>query len=394
VRGWLTGIGLVAAATVVPARPSDYLVTFWVLSHQRGYRARALPATVLQVAGAQPVSARVVGVVAVLVLGAVLALLVHLGAAAHRRQPGWPTAVLAVLLVGAPVTVRHLAFELASLDALLVLGALASLVVLLGGVSPPRLAATAVLATLSVLIHEGSVLLTLPLVLAAVVVACDGTWPRRLVVVACVAAGPALALAWLQAAPVVPRGEALERLAAVHAASDVDPDDRAVLWPILNHTRTLGRSIEYTAERVAERGHRDHAVALLAVLPPLGAAALVGRRWLDPARRRLQVALWAGVVVAPVLMAPLGHDWGRWLAFAGFNGLVATIWSAARPATVEQGTGEVQGHVATPPGPSGSLHAAAALVAVSLLIPTLARGGGLRTQVGEPIRLLRLLTGL
>lgn len=403
VRAWLWVLGVASALLVVPARPSDYLTTFWVLSAERGYRARALPGTVLQWLGVEVVTRRLVGWIAVVALLAVLGLLVHLVGRAHDALPGWPPLLLGALAVGAPVTLRTLAYELGTFDVLVVLVGLACLVVLSRpGGDTARWVAVGALAGIGTAVHEAFLALALPVVVAAVVVreilpggpaGAPTTMPWRRVAgaVAVVVAAPLVVAAWVSSAPTVPRDELPERLAAVHAASDVDPDERRVAWPILNHARDLGDELDHTAREVGERGHLLHVVALLGAVPVLAAAAVVGSAWLPTDRRALLVALWGGVVMAPLLLAPVAHDWGRWLAFAALWGLVSVVWLGAWRGTVERSDDADRGAAFVLPW--WAAHATIALVAFSLMAPVIGRSGGFQARVGAPLQLAGFLFG-
>lgn len=380
VRVWLAVVGLVSLATVVPAAPNDYMLSVWTLSYERGYRARALPASVLQWAGFDRVTPRLVATVSVVLLLVALVLLVELGARAYRHDQGLPTLLLGVLLVGSPVTLQMLAFDLASFDNVIVVLTLASLLIVLGSPGPAGLVAVGLLATLSTLTHEGFVLLGLPLIVGAVVVIRRGApWRRIAGHVAVVVLGPAVALAWVQAAPLLPADEVPAREAEVRKRAELEPGSDRVAWPIRNHSRSLTDNIEHSARQVTRRGHRDHAVALLACLPSFLVAAAVGSRWVSPRHRRPLVLLWVGVVVAPLLLAPVAHDWGRWLTFSTFNALIAVVWVKARRRS---------------PADTAPSHAWVALVAIAFLLPTLARNGSFRVRVGQPLELLRLILGL
>jgi hypothetical protein len=404
VRAWLSVLGVASVLLVVPSRPSDYLTTFWVLSAQRGYRSRALPGTVLQWLGVDVVTRRLVAWIAVVALLAVLGLLVHLTARAHASRPGWPLLLLGALVVGAPVTLRTLAYELGTFDVLVVLLGLVCLVVLSRpGADTARWAAVGALAGIGTAVHEAFLVLALPVVVAAVVVrelvpggaaGAPVPWRRLAGAVAVVVAAPVVVAAWVTTAPSMPREELPERLAAVHAASDVDPDEPRVAWPILNHARDLGDEIDHTARKVGERGQLPHVVALLGAVPVLAVAAVVGSAWLPADRRGLLVALWAGVVVAPLLLAPVAHDWGRWMAFAALWGLVSVVWTGAWRGAVEVGGGGADRDPdATVALPWWAAHATVAMVAFALMAPVIGRSGGFHTRVGAPLRLLGLLFG-
>ena len=385
-RCWLAAAGLLSMALVVPRAPSDFLMSFWGLSVQRGYRARALPATVLQVMGFERVTVRLVSWVSVLVLLVVLALLVRLATAGHRAWPSWTTLLLGVLLVGSPATLRSFAFELAALDGLVLLVTAAGLVVLLRDDGRWRLPAVGALAAVGVLVHEGSVLLTLPLLLAAVVVRAAGApWRRVAAGVAVVAAAPLLALAWVATEPTLPREDVPERLAVVREAVELGPEEAKSRWAILNHTRTLPDNVRYTADEVAERGHGRHLISLLACVPSVAAAALIGRRLVPPGRRLLFGGLWAGATAAPLLLAPLGHDWGRWIAYGALNAVVGVVWLAARLRTT--------GEIARTGAGRAVTHVTVALVALALMTPPFARGGSFRVRVGQPAEVLKVLLG-
>jgi hypothetical protein len=368
--------------SVVPARPSNYLLTFWALSYQRGYRARALPATILQWVGIEPVPARLVAWISTLLLVAALVLLVHLGASAVRARPGVPALLVAVLLVASPVTLRPLAAAPASLDLVGVVLALAALVVLLRTAGPAGLVVVGALATAGVLVHEAFVVLALPAIVAAVVVRL-GIGRRLAAGTALVLVGPLLALAWTATDAPLPRSELLPRLAEVHQVVEVDPGDRRVAWPILNHTRSLHDELRHTARRVEARGHEPHLRGLLACLPTLAVAGAVGAGWVGRERRLLLGVLWAGVVLAPLLLAPVGHDWGRWMTSATLNGVVAVAWygawSSRRPAPVPR-----------PRRPGQAVLVGVTVLA--LLAPVPARNGQPHERPGRPTELLQLLT--
>ncbi len=385
-RCWLVTVGALATALVVPAAPSDFLMSFWGLSVQRGYRARALPATVLQLLGVERVSVRIVTWVSVVVLLVVLGLLVRLATAAHRAWPSWTTCLLGVLLVGSPGTLRTFGFEPAAFDALVLLVTSAALVVLLGDAGRWRLPLVGVLAAVGVLVHEGFVVLALPLVLAAVVARADpARWRRVVAEVAVVIALPLVALAWVAAEPTLPRGEVPERLAVVRDVVELGPNETKGRWAILNHTRTFSENVRYSAEVVAERGHGRHLISLLASLPSVAVAALVGRRLVPRGRGVLLGALWAGAAAAPLLLAPLGHDWGRWIAYAAMNSVLGVVWLAARLRT----TGGIRRTRAS----RAVTHLAVGLTVLALLTPSYARGGSVRTRVGQPAEVAKVLLG-
>ena len=385
-RCWLAAVGLFSMALVVPGAPSDFLMSFWALSVQRGYRARALPATVLQGVGFERVTVRLVSWVSAVVLLVVLALLVRLATTGHRSWPSWTTLLLGVLVVGSPATLRSFAFELAALDGLVLLVTVAGLVVLLRDGDRWRLPVVSALATVGVLVHEGFVLLTLPLLLAAVVVRAAGApWRRVVAQVAVVVAGPLLALGWVAAEPTLPREDVPERLAVVREAVELGPQEAKGRWAILNHTRTLGENVRYTADEVAERGHGRHLISLLASVPSVAAAALIGRRLVPPGRRLLLGGLWVGATLAPLLLAPLGHDWGRWIAYGGLNAVLGVVWLAARQRTTGQIAG-VGAHRAV-------TQVTVALVALALMTPPFARGGSFRVRVGQPAEVVKVLLG-
>lgn len=380
VRGWMAVVGLVSMAAVVPARPRDYMMSFWALSYQRGYRARGLPGAVLQWLGVERISVQLVTVVSVALLLAGLALLVELGARAYRNDPGWPTFLLGMLLVGSPATLQFLALELGAFDHFLTVLTVGPLLLLLDDRGRGRLITVGLLTTVAVLIHEGFVLLGLPLIVAAVVVRRGAPVRRRLVAeVAVVVAGPVLALAWIQAGPTLSPDDLPARHAEVLEVAEVAADHRPVVWPIANHTRSFTENIAYTADRIRERGHREHLVALLACLPTLAAVVAVGRQRLGGRDRRLLVVLWAGVVAAPLLLAPIGHDWGRWMVYATFNGLLAVVWLDAHR---------------RPPTEATTSHTPMALMAIALILPALTRSGAFRADLGHPIEVVRTLFGL
>ena len=386
IRCWLATIGALAVGLVVPAAPSDFLMSFWGLSVQRGYRARALPATVLQLLGVERVSVRIVTWVSVVVLLVVLGLLVRLATAAHRAWPSWTTCLLGALLVGSPATLRTLGFEPAAFDTLLLLVTSAALVVLLGDAGRWRLPVVGVLAAVGVLVHEGFVVLALPLLLAAVVVRADpAPWRRVASEVAVVAALPLVALAWVAAEPTLPREEVPERLAVVRSVVELGPNETKGRWAILNHTRTLGDNLRYTADVVADRGHGSHLISLLASAPTVAAAAIVGRRLAPRGRGALLGALWVGSTAAPLLLAPLGHDWGRWIAYAALNAVLGVAWLAARLRT----TGEVRRTGAS----RAVTHLTVGLTVLALLTPAYARGGSVRARVGQPAEVAKVLLG-
>lgn len=373
-------------ALVVPRGPGDFLMSFWGLSVQRGYRSRALPATVLQGLGVERVTVRLVSWVSVVVLLVVLALLVRLATTGHRSWPSWTALLLGVLLVGSPATLRSFAFELGALDGLVLLVTVAGLLVLLQDDGRWRLPAVGALATVGVLVHEGYVLLALPLLVAAVVVrGAGGPWRRVVAQVGVVVAGPLLALGWVAAEPTLAREDVPERLAVVREAVELGPEEAKGRWAILNHTRTLGENVRYTAEEVRERGHGRHLISLLACAPSIAAAALVGRRLVPRGRRLLLGGLWAGATLAPLLLAPLGHDWGRWAAYGALNAVLGVVWLAARLRT----TGEIRltgAHRAV-------THVTVALVVLALMTPPFARGGSFRVRVGQPAEVVKVLLG-
>jgi hypothetical protein len=380
VRGWLSLVGLLSMLMVVPARPPDYLMSFWVLSYQRGYRARALPASVLQGVGVERVSHQVIAAISAAFLLAALVLLVEFGVRAYRHDPGWPSLLLGLLLVGSPVTLQIQALELGSFDHLVVVLTLAPLLILLDRAGWAHVTAVGAMATLGVLVHEGFLLISLPLLLAAVAARRDPLpWRRLAADVAIIVVGPLLALAWIQAGPMVSLDEVPERTEVVARVAEVDPEEPAISWPIVNHTRSFTDNVAYSARRVSERGHREHLVALVACLPSLIAAAAVGRHLLAGANRRLLLALWAGVVVAPLLMMVIGHDWGRWFAFSTFNGLMAVVWVSARRRA---------------PAATWATHTPMVLMVIALILPSLARDGAFRVRLGQPIQLLRTILGL
>ncbi len=385
-RCWLVAAGLLSMALVVPRAPSDFLMSFWALSVQRGYRARALPATVLQAVGFERVTVRLVSGVSVVVLLVVLALLVRLATTGHRSWPSWTTLLLGVLLVGSPATLRSFAFELAAHDGLVLLVTVAGLLVLLRDGGRWRLPAVGALAAVGVLVHEGFVLLSLPLLLAAVVVRAAGApWRRVVAQVTVVAAGPLLALAWVAAEPTLPRDDVPERLAVVREVVELGPEGAKGRWAILNHTRSLAENVRYTADVVAEQGHSRHLISLLACVPSVAAAALIGRRLIPPGRRLLPGGLWAGATLAPLLLAPLGHDWGRWIAYGALNAVLGVVWLAARHRTT--------GEVARTDARRAVTHVTVALVALALMTPPFARGGSFRVRVGQPAEVVKVLLG-
>lgn len=385
-RCWLAATGALAMGVVVPAAPSDFLMSFWALSVQRGYRARALPATVLQLLGVDRVTVRLVSLVSVLVLLVLLGLLVRLATAAHRSWPSWTTFLLGVLLVGSPATLRTFAFEPAAFDGLVLLLTSAALLVLLGDDGRWRLPAVGALAAAGVLVHEGFLVLALPLLVAAVVVRSGpAPWRRWTTEVAVVVALPLLALAWVAAGPTLPRGEVPARLAVVRSVVELGPDEAKGRWAILNHTRTVGDNLRYSAEVVADRGHGRHLISLLASVPTVAVAALVGRRLVAGGRGVLLGALWAGSTAAPLLLFPLGHDWGRWMAYAALNAVLAVSWLAARL----RATGEIRRTCAS----RAVTHLTVGLTVLALLTPAYARGGSFRSRVGQPAEVVKVLLG-
>lgn len=384
IRCWLAVSGLVSMALVVPAAPSDFLMSFWALSVQRGYRSRALPATVLQALGFERVTVRLVSWVSVLVLLAVLGLLVRLTTAGSPSWSSWTTLLLGVLVVGSPATLRSFAFELAALDGLVLLVTVAALLLLLRDGGSWRLPAVSALAAVGVLVHEGFVLLALPLLLAAVVVrAGPAPWRRVAAEAAVVLVAPLLALAWVAAEPTLPRGEVPARSAVVRSVVELEPGEDKSRWAILNHTRTIADNVRYTADVVRERGHGRHLISLLASVPTVAAAALVGRRLVPDGRRLLLGGLWAGSSVAPLLLALLGHDWGRWIAYGALNAVLGVVWLTARL----RSTGEVGRTGAT----RGVTHVAVGLTVLALMTPPFARDGSFRVRVGQPADVVKVL---
>lgn len=384
IRCWLAVSGLVSMALVVPAAPSDFLMSFWALSVQRGYRSRALPATVLQALGFERVTVRLVSWVSVLVLLAVLGLLVRLATAGSRSWSSWTTLLLGVLVVGSPATLRSFAFELAALDGLVLLVTIAALLLLLRDGGSWRLPAVSALAAVGVLVHEGFVLLALPLLLAAVVVrAGPAPWRRVAAEAAVVLVAPLLALAWVVAEPTLPRGEVPAQSAVVRSVVELGPGEDKSRWAILNHTRTIADNVRYTADVVRERGHGRHLISLMACVPTVAAAALVGRRLVPDGRRLLLGGLWAGSSVAPLALALLGHDWGRWIAYGALNAVLGVVWLAARLRT----TGEIGRTGAT----RGVTHIAVGLTVLALMTPPFARDGSFRVRVGQPADVVKVL---
>ncbi len=384
VRFWLAAAGLLSMALVVPAAPSDFLMSFWALSVQRGYRSRALPATVVQALGFERVTVRLVSWVSVLVLLAVLGLLVRLATAGSRWWPSWTTLLLGMLVVGSPASLRSFAFELVAFDGLVLLVTVTGLVVLLRDGGSWRLPAVGALAAVGVLVHEGFVLLALPLLLAAVVVRAGPAPLRRVAAEAAVVlVVPLLALAWVAAEPTLPRGDVAARSAVVRSVVELGPGEEKSRWAILNHTRTIADNVRYTADVVRKRGHGRHLISLLACVPTVAAAALVGRRLVPDGRPLLLTGLWAGSSVAPLLLALLGHDWGRWIAYGTLNAVLGVVWLAARQRT----TGEIGRTGAA----RGVTHVVVGLTVLALMTPPFARDGSFRVRVGQPAEVLKVL---
>lgn len=340
----------------VPIR--DWTATHWLFRYGDGFRRRSLVGTVVGgIAGDTPLTTAALSLIGVVLLVAAVVLIARLAQHSVVSRATVGIAAIAVALMVSPGGVRFLAYDLGRFDTLGLIGVVA-VVLIARRVS--LLATTATAATISalgVLIHEAFVFMHLPLILAVVALRSwcevmpsdsmrgselpsDGGVAvptdvqaalRRISLAWSAVIGLALAaFVWVQVGPRLAESDNAAHTAvlAARAAFEPAPSSARVL------TRTLSDNLAYVREGLAHAGWLDKLVLPLAVLTPtLLIIALVSRNVVATTARRWRPLglLPIAAALGPLLLLPIGDDWGRWLAMTTLNLLVAVCLVATLP---------------------------------------------------------------
>jgi hypothetical protein len=310
-RSWL-GWGIVLAVTLLFTTlktvrpPINYPATMSLLNYDQGFIKRGLFGSVF-FAGDGPVSHAQMTILALAMLGALLAVLWGVAVLMLRQRPELgPLA----LLFACSISVVYFASTTGYFDHLLVIMAV---VAILPATAVIRAVLTLCLGLLALLIHEAAALMVLPLMYFALFLAVrpQGLRPALVVCGSIMAVHAALTLylsffGVLDDTSLALLRETLEQRAAF-PLSDLG-------FHVISVT-----PVDDMARVLDNRGLRDHLLSLLIVLPalaPILCVAAVGVRHLALTHRGAVWCFWGAACLAPCVLRFVGTDIHRWDSLA------------------------------------------------------------------------------
>lgn len=318
----VVGSGLVLL--ILSDGPTDYSIAQWYFAYEHGTFSRSLIGTIFQLLGGDP--ARHLTVVSIVIYSATAAVLL-LGAV--RLAAGRCSIVL--LVAGVTLfahVIPHLANQLGRLDGVVILLA-AGAVAFLSGNRSSRFVWAGLLLTIAVLVHEAAMLLV---VVWVATYAADIEERRH----------PAQNRIRTAATLTVPAGVAavasVLHMPSTHPtvlAGEIFPATFPSVWADFATRIHFAGLSDHVAHTVDVVGHP----AVLAHFAVIAAAPLVIVAVAAIAALRLSSVGWAELAVteralfvvsaAPLLLAPIAHDWHRWSMFSGLllGGTAAVVLS-------------------------------------------------------------------
>lgn len=327
--------------------PNDFAEAHWLLDYRFGFFRRGLPAQVLTWCSEltkQPVTPGLIAAIAFVLLAAMLAALLWC-ALRIVRLGGWRTASVAAMVAFLTSSFGVLAGHLVGYyDHIVVLLCLASVWLTLRG----RAWVGAVLQAAALLVHEGCLLLTVPVFAMACLLRPDGGHPVRRLLPLLLPAATMVPLTLVVAQP--PPDFVTLCIERLRAAGFVAPPFDATTPVML--TIPLRDILPIMVHGIAAE-YRTY-LFLFALMSPAVIALVVAQRWPVARTRRYLVCV---VVLAPQAMHLLAWDRERIVSYSLFTAFVAA-WILA----------EV--HQEPPPSSRLAFGVGVVAVAVNLLVAT------------------------